>query len=810
MVPGRLVRINSFLLPYSVIAAAMGGEGAFLLPPFFRGSTIPYGAAWYGGIIVGEKQFDRLRISTGQHRRVLAAALALGIAAFVPVGLRLYQLMVRDFDYYSAKALNNQTRGTAVTAHRGDILDRNMNVLATSVTVENVYLDPHELKQSKADVADLSRVLGEILGKDPAWIAEQAADTRKRYKQVGARIDETAAGKIRDYINRKDVAGIHLEPASQRVYPYESLAAQVIGFTNASNDGCEGVEAAYDGFLSGKTGRVVTTKGNNEMDMPYSYENYLSARQGNSVILTLDATVQKCLEKQMQAAIARYDVQNGAFGLVMNCKTGEILAMATLGSYDPNRYLELADPKTAAQVESLRGTEDYQQALSAARLKQWRNRVLSDGYEPGSTFKVLTMAAALDCGAIDLNTSFHCSGSEQIPGRAQRLHCWRSAGHGAEKTPQALQNSCNIAFAHIALKLGGERFYEYIEKFGILEKTGIDLAGESKGVFFDKALVTDTDKWGTASLTSGSFGQTFKITPLQLVRAIASVVNGGTLLEPYIVSEILDSEGNTVMQAEPTAVRRTISEETSDTMRQLIASVVSEGTAKNAKVAGFSIGGKTGTSEKIDVFDENGQRVQDKIVSFVGIAPMDDPEYIVLVALDTPSRQTGIYISGGVMAAPTVGAVLGDILPYLGVERHFSQSETQGKEIVLEKYIDLTEKDASSKLKRIGLSAKFTGTGDRVTAQLPQAGQTVPGGSQVLLYLGGSPEAETVAMPDFTGMNRQQASDAAGKLGLYILVTGNDGISPTVTVAAQSLPKDTLVPAGTTVTLTFTDTGLRD
>ena len=759
---------------------------------------------------MGEKQFDRLRISTGQHRRVLAAALVLGIAAFVPVGLRLYHLMIRDFDYYSAKALNNQTRGTAVTAHRGDILDRNMNVLATSTTVENVYLDPHELKQSKADISDISRVLGEILDKDPAWIAEQAADTRKRYKQVGTKIDETAAGKIRDYINEKGIAGIHLEPTSQRVYPYASLAAQVIGFTNASNDGCEGVESAYDGFLSGKTGRVVTTKGNNEMDMPYSYENYLSARQGNSVILTLDATVQKCLEKQMQAAIARYDVQNGAFGLVMNCKTGEILAMATLGSYDPNRYLELADSKTAARVESLRGTQDYSEALSAARLKQWRNRVLSDGYEPGSTFKVLTMAAALDCGAIDLNTSFHCSGSEQIPGRAQRLHCWRSAGHGAEKTPQALQNSCNIAFAHIALKLGGERFYEYVEKFGILEKTGIDLAGESKGVFFDKALVTDTDKWGTASLTSGSFGQTFKITPLQLVRAIASVVNGGILLEPYIVSEIVDPEGNTVMQAEPTAVRRTISQQTSDTMRELIASVVSEGTAKNAKVAGFSIGGKTGTSEKIDVFDENGQRVQDKIVSFVGIAPMDDPEYIVLAALDTPSRQTGIYISGGVMAAPTVGAVLGDILPYLGVERHFSPEEIQGKEIVLEKYIDLTEKEASGKLNRIGLSAKFTGTGDRVTAQLPEPGQTVPAGSQVLLYLGGSPEAETVAVPDFTGMNRQQASLAAGKLGLYILVAGNDEVSPTVTVMTQSLPKDTQVPAGTTVTLTFADTGLRD
>ena len=797
----------------------MGGEGFPLLPIV--------GNIAQRGMSMGkrEKRYDRLRISSGQHRRVLLAALVLGVAAFVPVGLRLYSLMVRDYDYYAGLALRNQTRTTTVSARRGDIFDRNMNVLATSVTVENVYLDPHELKQSKADIDDIAQTLGTILEKDPQWIARQAADTRKRYKQVGARVDAETAGKIRAYINQNNISGIHLEPESQRVYPYSTLAAQVVGFTNSSNDGCEGVEAAYDSFLSGQTGRVITTKGNNEMDMPFSYENYVSSRQGDSVILTLDATVQACLEKQMEAAVRRYDVQNGAFGLVMNCKTGEILAMATLGSYDPNNYLVVADPEAAQEVEQLRqnyllyapdseeyaqGQKAYTDALSAARLKQWRNRCISDGYEPGSTFKVLTMAAALDCGAIDLNTSFHCSGSEQIPGRAQKLHCWRSAGHGAEKTAQALQNSCNIAFAHIALKLGGERFYEYIEKFGILEKTGIDLAGESKGVFFDKALVTNTDKWGTASLTSGSFGQTFKITPLQLVRAIASVVNGGNLLEPYIVSEIVDADGNTVMQAEQTVVRQTISRETSDTMRTLIESVVTEGTAKNAKVAGFSIGGKTGTSEKIDVFDENGQRVLDKIVSFVGIAPMDDPEYIVLVALDTPSRQTGIYISGGVMAAPTVGAVMGDILPYLGVERSFSPEEEGGKEIVLEKYIDLTQKDAESKLKRIGLSAKFAGTGDTVTAQIPDAGQTVPGGSQILLYLGETPEAESVAVPDFTGMNRQQASDAAGRLGLYILVTGNDAISTQVTVTAQNLPKDTKVPVGTTITLEFTDTAARD
>ena len=771
------------------------------------------------------KPFDRLRLSGGQHRRILLVMLLLGLLAFVPVLWRLYVLMIQQYDNYAELALRNQTRTTQVSAHRGDILDRNMNILATSVSVENVYLDPHELKQSKADIPALSAFLGELLEKDPDWIARQAADIKRRYKQVAAGVDEETAGKIRSYINENSISGIHLEPASQRSYPFGTLAAQVIGFTNASNDGCEGVEAAYDAYLSGSTGRVITTKGNNEMDMPFSYENYISSRQGDSVILTMDATVQACLEKQMEAAIDLYDVQNGAFGLVMNCKTGEILAMATLGSYDPNNYLALYDPEAAAQVEELKqsylslpegseeyaaGKKAYSEALSAARLKQWRNRVLSDGYEPGSTFKVLTMAAALDCGAIDLNTSFFCSGSEQISGRAQRLHCWRSAGHGAEQTPQALQNSCNIAFAHIALKLGGERFYEYVEKFGILEKTGIDLAGESKGVFFDKALVTNTDKWGTASLTSGSFGQTFKITPLQLVRAIASVVNGGNLLEPYIVSEVVDADGNTVMKAEPTVVRQTIRPETSDTMRTLIESVVTEGTAKNAKVAGFSIGGKTGTSEKIDVFDENGQRVQDKIVSFVGIAPMDDPEYIVLVALDTPSRQTGIYISGGVMAAPTVGAVMADILPYLGVSRSFSEEDVAGKEIVVPDLRNLTEKGTKSKLKSMDLQARFSGTGETVTGQIPAPGQTVPGGSEVLVYLGQEPEQTLVTVPDFTGMNRQQAADAAGKLGLYLLVTGNDEISQQVTVTAQSEPKDSQVPLGTTITLTFADLTARD
>ena len=754
------------------------------------------------------RQFGRLRMDSGQHRRVMLTAFFLGILAFIPMLIRLYSLMVTQYDHYSDLALRNQTRSTAVTAHRGTIYDRNLEILAFSENRENVYLDPHELKQSKADIPAIAQFLGGVLDKDPDWIKTQAADLRRRYKQVGSCIPEETASVIRAYIREHGISGIHLEPTSVRSYPQGTLAAQVIGFTNASNEGTEGIEASYNRYLSGSAGRVITTKGNNEMDMPFSYEKFLASRQGADVILTLDGTVQACLEK-LAAAIDRYDVQNGAFGLVMNCKTGEILAMATLGSYDPNHYLEIADEKTALQLqlllESGSDPEAYTKALADARWKQWRNRVLSDGYEPGSTFKVLTMAAALDCGAISLTTPFYCRGAEQIPGRSQLLHCWRSAGHGAEQTPQALQNSCNIAFAHIALKLGGERFYDYIQRFGILEKTGIDLLGESKGVFFDKKLVTATDKWGTASLTSGSFGQTFKITPLQLVRAIASVVNGGNLLEPYIVSEVVDANGVTLLRQEPTVVRTTISPETSATMRELIRSVVTEGTAKNAAVAGFSIGGKTGTSEKIDVFDENGQRVLDKIVSFVGIAPMEDPQYIVLAALDTPSRSTGIYISGGVMAAPTVGAILADILPYLGVER-----TSEGDPVILDNLTGMTMKEAGAALKEKKLTLTPMGDGETITGQLPAAGQSVLPGSEVLVYLGQPQGARMVTVPDFTGMNRQKASQAAGALGLSVIPIGSDQVSTDVTACSQKEPAGTQLPAGSAVTLQFSDTSARD
>ncbi len=766
------------------------------------------------------KQYSRIRLDSGHHKRILASAVALGFLGFWPVVAQLYSLMVSQNAFYTAQALRNQGRTTAVMATRGDIYDCNMNVLATSCTVENVYLDPQELRQSRADLDLVALTLGNILGKEPEKILALSKDLTRRYQQVAAGVDSDTAEKIREFINANQISGIHLEPSSQRVYPYGTLAAQVIGFANVSGTGSEGLEAKYDSYLQGTAGKVTTTKGNNEMDMPFSYENYSLSEAGCSLVLTLDVTVQACLEKQMQAAIDRYDVKNGAFGMVMDVNTGAILAMATLGSFDPNNYLEIQSPTAQEELKSLEdrylaqleGTQSYdaakkayKEAVYAAQLKQWRNRCISDGYEPGSTFKVMTMAAALDCGAITLDTSFYCKGAEQIPGRSQLLHCWRSTGHGAQKTPQALQNSCNLAFAHIALKLGGDRFYDYVQRFGIFEKTGIDLAGESKGVFFDKALITDTDKWGTASLTSGSFGQTFKLTPIQLVRGIASVVNGGYLMEPYLVSEVLDKDGNVVYKQEPTCIRTTISPETSKTMCQLLRSVVAEGTAKNASVSGYSIGGKTGTSEKIDVFDENGQRVLDKIVSFVGVAPMENPRYIVLVALDTPSRETGIYISGGVMAAPTVGAVMADILPYLGVEKTLLEEEAT-KAVIMPDLQGLTLEQAQTELKKLGLSSQVQGSGNVITDQLPQPEAVISGGSRVLLYTQGEAQEQLITVPDFFGMTRSQASDTALSMGLYLLIAGNTDVDPSVKALTQSVAPGTQVSKGTTIRIEFVDT----
>ena len=513
-----------------------------------------------------EPKLSRAEQSQRANRTILRRTLVLmalfGVVVFIPLIVTLYNLMIRDHDYYEAQAIDNQTRYTSLSASRGQIFDRNMNVFASSKTVETVFIDPNEIAQEMAKPENsnlldhIARGLSEILDVSTDFVYKQASDKAFRYKVIRRKIPEELADEVRNFVSENEIKGVYLETDAQRYYPYSSLAAQVLGFVSRDNVGQEGLEAYYDSELEGTAGKVVTSKGNYGSEMLYTYEKYYDASDGDSFVLTIDATVQSYLEKNLQNAIDKYGILNGAFGIVMDVNTGEIVAMSTMGSYDPNHYQDVYDEETAQTLEEqyqkallLRegspeydaAMKAYNEAVAAARLKQWRNRCVSDGYEPGSTFKLVTMAAALDSGSVTVNDSFYCGGHEDFKGRDQTLSCWKSAGHGAETLEEALGNSCNIAFGHIGLRIGGEEFYDYINSFGFLEQTGVDLPGEAKGLFFSKA---DLSGASTASLISASFGQTFRITPIQLVRAVAAIVNGGYLLEPHIVSSVLDADGN--------------------------------------------------------------------------------------------------------------------------------------------------------------------------------------------------------------------------------------------------------------------------
>ena len=740
-----------------------------------------------------------------------------GFLIFIPLIGMLFKLMIIDHDKYEAQAIANQTRSTSVPASRGLIYDRNMNVLAGSTSVETIFIDPLKIKENNRDVHLIANGLGEILGVDPQRILELETRTESQYEEVARKQPKDVADRVREFAEENGLSEIHTTTGSKRYYPYGSLASQVIGFTNASNSGAEGLEAYYNLTLEGTPGAIVTTRGNYETEMLYSYEKNYAAKDGNCLVLTLDTTVQYYLEKNLETAIEKYDVQNGGFAIMMDVNTGEIIGMATLGGYDPNNYLEILDKDKQEELQQMKdalsefeeGSAEYEEAesqyenaVAAARLQQWRNRNVSDGYEPGSTFKTITLAAALEEGAVTLNDTFYCSGKETFRGRDQELHCWKATGHHSETTAQALQNSCNLAFAHIGLKLGGDKLYDYAKAFGLLETTDVDLPGEASGVFHTLAQLSDYETHGTYSLIDTAFGQSFKVTPIQLVRAIAAVVNGGYVLEPYIVSEVQDAEGNVLEKHGRTVIRQAISEDTSTLMCSLMESVVTEGTAGNAALAGYRIGGKTGTSEKLD------QNTEDKIVSFVGVAPMDNPRYVVLVALDSPSRSTGYYISGGVMAAPVVRDIFSDTLQYLGVQPDYTDVDMSTVNVEMPDVSSMDEKTAAETLAAKSLVYVVVGNGENVTGQIPAAGSMLPGNSKVILYMGEDMPTDKVTIPNLMGMSPAQANAAIVNSGLYLQCKGSTSGGARVT--SQSLVAGAQVARGTLITVEYTDDSARD
>ena len=745
---------------------------------------------------------DRKTESVRRANRVIQTRsfvlmLITGIVMFVLLFFRLFDLQIKRHEELQGMAVSQQTRRTVVTASRGTIYDASGNILAISTSAETIILSPMEINNALKDTEhpvswtkdSLAAGLAEILDKDTASIRKRMDNEDSQYELIKLRADEDVAAKVREYVEENDISGVHLVADTKRYYPYGSLAAQVIGFVGDDNTGLYGLEAYYEEELEGQSGLVISAKDQAENDMLYTYEQYFAAKNGSDLTLTLDTTIQYYLEKGLEAMTDKFSAANGASGIVMNAKTGGIMAMASYPNYDLNDFLTVSDQTLQERIERGENT------LAEMQLLQWRNKALNDTYEPGSTFKILTLSAALEEGVVDKTTTVNCGGSVNISGYT--IHCSNKNGHGLQTLVQSVGNSCNPAFINYGLRIGNTKFYEYMRSFGLMNTTGIDLGGEAVGVFAADDSFTQLD------LACYAFGQNFTVTPLALIAAQAACINGGYLHTPYLVERITDSEGSVTYRHDSTPVRQVISEQTSATVRECLEYVVSSGTGKNGQVAGYRIGGKTGTADK----GQSG----DVVVSFLCFAPADDPQVIMLITMDTPSRATGTYVSGGNMVAPTASTVMSEILPYLGVEPSYSAEELLGMDTTVPNVIGMTVEEAKAKLQERALSCKVVGDGETITDQTPAGGAIIPGKSVVILYANAAKSTDKCVVPHLIGKTPSEANTSATAAGLLIRFSGTTGSeSSAIRVLSQSIDEGTEVDAGTVITVQLGDTSVTD
>ena len=729
--------------------------------------------------------------------RTFVLMLIMGIGMFIVLFFKLYSLQITRHEELQSKAVSQQTRSSVVNADRGTIYDASGNILAISSTAETIFLSPKEINDALNDEKNpvtwtketLADALADILDVSEEGILKKMARTNSMYEVLKYRAEEDVANEVRQYINDHKVKGVFLTTDAKRYYPYSDLASHVIGFVGTDYTGLYGLEAEYDKDLQGKSGLVVTAKDNKQNDMLFEYSQYFDPEDGDELQVTLEATVQYYLQKGMEDMCDAFSPANGATGIVMDVRNGGILAMASYPNYDLNDFSTVTDQTLLERIE--RGELEK----ADAQLIQWRNKALNDTYEPGSTFKILTLAAALEEGLIDKNTTVNCSGAVTISG--QTIHCSSKAGHGLQNLEQTVGNSCNPAFISYGLKLGTEKFYEYMRSFGIMSPTGIDLGGEATGVFAADANFTQLD------LACYAFGQNFTVTPLALITAQAACVNGGYLYTPHFAQQITDSDGNVIWQHDDTPVRQVISEETSATVRECLEYVVAKGTGKNGQVAGYRIGGKTGTADK-------GQ-TGDVVVSFLCFAPADDPQIMMLITMDTPSRSTGTYVSGGNMVAPYASHIMEEILPYLGIEPSYSAEELMGVDTTVPNVIGMSVQEAKDRMKERGFTCKVEGDGESITDQTPVGGAIIPGKSTVVLYAGVDKPDKMCTVPSLVGRTASEANTAATNAGLLLRFTGTTSSeSNTVLVFSQDLEAGTEVPAGTVITVRLGDTTVRD
>ena len=713
-----------------------------------------------------------------------------GVLTFVLLFTKLYHWQITEHDELQSVAVRQQTLRTTVEASRGTIYDRNGTILAMSASAEDIFISPKEIIENDQDQNLIAGGLAEILDLDPADILKKMEKTNSQYEELKKKADDELADKVREFINENDLKGVFIRPTSKRTYPKGTLASQVIGFTNDLG-GAMGLEAAYNDELTGENGMVVTARDRDGRSVLYQYDQYFDAENGCDLHTTLDTTIQYYLEKGVQELEARFGTGKGAEGIVMDVNTGAVLAMASLPTYDLNSPGTVYNDFLTSGMTEEQVLENMRDLLN----KQWRSKAINDTYEPGSTFKTLTLAMALEENVVDLNTGFYCSGSVRIEG--ETINCSKRApGHGQQNLTQAFANSCNPAFINIGLRIGNDKFYQYMLDFGLTEKTGVDTTGEASG------FVNSEIKYSTLALACYAFGQNFNVTPIALLAAQCACVNGGYLYTPYLVEEITDQDGNVVSKHDSTPIRQVVSEETSALVRDIMEYEVTTGTGKNGQVAGYRIGGKTGTADKV------GGNV---IVSFVCFAPADDPQVMMLLTLDEPNKWTGTYVSGGNMVAPIASSVMSEILPYLGIEPSYTAEELVGADKTVPNVIGLGKDAAVERLAASGFTCRTVGDGDTVTDQTPVGGAIVPNSAEIILYLGAEKSTDKCIVPNVVGDSAATANQKIVNAGLIMGVSGaTNASSSTVRAISQSIAAGTEVEAGTVVRVQFSDSSVRD
>ncbi|MBR6407102.1 MAG: PASTA domain-containing protein [Clostridia bacterium] len=735
-------------------------------------------------------------ISKKSINKMLIIMLALVIVAPVILIISLANIQfVKNADYQQ-RAITQQLRETVVTPNRGTIYDTNMKPLASSASVWTIVLNPKAVKDEEQRNL-VSDGMAEILDIDRDTVYEKAGKNRY-YEVLKKKVDHDTYEAVTQFITENKLSCLYSIDDSKRYYPYGAFASSILGFTGTDNNGLSGLESYYESQLAGTPGWILQAKDATGREMEFGYETSYEAKKGANLVLTIDEVIQHYLEKHIDLAATENNVTNRVTGIVMDVDTCAILGMATTGEFDPNSPFEVVDPGLVRKLSELEEDEEKYKKTKLQYLQtSWQNKAVSDTYEPGSVFKSFTAAMALEEKVVKQDDMFTCTGSyKPIASMKSGISCHRHAGHGTISFRTGLQQSCNPCFMKVGERIGADLFYKYFGAFGFREHTGIDLPGEANSVYHSLETLQNP-----ISLATDSFGQTFRVTPIQIITAMSCIANGGKLCTPHVVDKMVDDDGNIISSSDTTVRRQVISQATSEEMRELLKSVVDVGGAKNAYIPGYRVAGKTGTSEKRDIYDENGNQITDlRIASFCGFAPADDPKVAVLIVLDEPHASN---ISGGTIASPVAKAVLEDVLPYLGVEPIFTEKELKDLDISTPNVTGESVDEAQTRVKGRGLKVKIMGNGTKVLSQVPMSGEAISKEGTVVLFTDIISGQELVTVPNLIGMTVSEVNSVLINAGLNVKFTGSDLSSGGATCYRQSIPVGDQVSPGTIITADF-------